>query len=152
MGSSGGAAYEWIGNTSRDQYIGVFFGLGIAYDMIGDAATRARVSVLVTRLLSALLNHGWSVVMPDLSVSTTFLVRPDQQLSLLQIGQHVSSAAFSGNYAALTTLAPSVAIPIQVDTNDVHGSYFKFNLDYDTFYHLKGLETSGALNFFYATA
>jgi hypothetical protein len=150
--SAAGAAYKWIGNTSRDEYIGVFFGLGIAYDMIGDAATRTRIAALVTRLLSALLGHAWTVVMPDLSVSTTFVVRPDQQLSLLLIGQHVNPSRFSGDYSALTVLAPSVQVPIQVDVNDTHSSYFKFNLDYDTFYHLIGLESSSILNFFYTTA
>ena len=31
-GSVDGVDYYWIGNTSRDQYIGVFFGLSVAYD------------------------------------------------------------------------------------------------------------------------
>jgi hypothetical protein len=150
--SAAGAAYKWIGNTSRDEYIGVFFGLGIAYDMIADAATRTRISALVTRLLSALLGHAWTIVMPDLSVSTTFAVRPDQQLSLALIGQHMNPSRFSGDYSALTALAPSVQVPIQVDVADTHGSYFKFNLDYDTFYHLIGLESSDILNFFYTAA
>jgi hypothetical protein len=150
--SAAGAPYMWIGHTSRDEYIGVFFGLGIAYDMIGDAATRTRIAALITRLLSALLAHAWTVVMPDLSISTTFVVRPDQQLSMLQIGQHVNSSRFSGDYTALAVVAPSALAPIQVDVNDTHGSYFKFNLDYDTFYHLIGLESSSILNFFYTAA
>ena len=49
-------------------------------------------------------------------------------------------------------LAPSVIVPIQVDASDTHGSYFKFNLDYDIFYHLIGLESSSLLNFFYTSA
>ena len=36
--------------------------------------------------------------MPDGSVSTTFLVRPDQMLTLLQIGRHVNSSKFSTDY------------------------------------------------------
>jgi hypothetical protein len=150
--SSTGAAYEWIGNTSRDEYIGVFFGLGVAYDMIGDADTKARIANLVTRLLSALISHAWTVVMPDLSVSTTFIARPDQQLSLAIIGRQVNSSKFSSVYTGLATLAATVDVPIQVDCADTHGSYFKFNLDYDTFYALIGLESSSILNFFYTEA
>ncbi len=30
----------WVGNTSRDEYTGAIFGLGVAYDMVGDPATR----------------------------------------------------------------------------------------------------------------
>ncbi len=31
------AGYFWVGNTSRDQYLGVAFGLAVAYDMVNDA-------------------------------------------------------------------------------------------------------------------
>jgi len=102
--------------------------------------------------LSAVIGHAWTVVMPNLSASTTFVVRPDQQLALLQIGQHVNSSKFSGTYTAMSVVAPSVLAPIQVDVSDTHSSYFKFNLDYDTFYHLIGLETSIVLNLFYTSA
>lgn len=152
LGSSAeGTAYTWIGNTSRDEYVGVFFGLGVAYDMIPDAATRAQVSALITRLLDNLLSHAWTVVLPGSSVSTTFISRPDQQLTLLQIGRHVNSK-YNAGYSALAILAPSVSAPIAVDTADVHDSYFKFNLDYICFYHLIGLETNSIRKFFYNEA
>jgi hypothetical protein len=152
LGSSAdGTAYTWIGNTSRDEYVGAFFGLCVAYDMITDAPTRAQIAALVTRLLDNLLSHVWTVVMPGLSVSTTFVVRPDQQLTLLQIGRHVNSK-YNADYSALAVLAPSVIAPIAVDCADVHDSYFKFNLDYISLYHLIGLETSSIRKFFYTEA
>ncbi len=152
MGSNAdGTAYMWIGNTSRDQYLGAFFGLCVAYDMIGDASTRAQIAALITRLLDNLLAHVWNVVMPDLSVSTTFVARPDQQLTMLQIGRHINSK-YNAAYSALAALAPSVIAPIAIDSADTHGSYFKFNLDYISFYHLIGLETSSVRKFFYTEA
>jgi hypothetical protein len=152
MGSSAdGTAYTWIGNTSRDEYLGAFFGLGVAYDMIDDAPTRAQISALVTRLLDNLLGHVWTIVMPDLSITTTFVIRPDQQLTLLQIGRHINSK-YNGDYGALAVLAPSVLAPIGVDAADVHDSYFKFNLDYICFYNLIRLENSGFRKFFYNAA
>src|SRR5436309_6657057 len=36
-GALGGKAYYFLGNTSRDQYSGIFFGLGVAYDLIPDS-------------------------------------------------------------------------------------------------------------------
>src|SRR5262245_16582312 len=36
-----GTSYFWVGNTSRDQYSGVMFGLSVAYDMIEEANTRS---------------------------------------------------------------------------------------------------------------
>jgi hypothetical protein len=146
-----GSAYTWIGNTSRDEYLGVFFGLGVAYDMITDAPTRADIASLITRLLDNLVDHAWTVVMPDLSISTTFVARPDQQLTMLQIGRHVNSK-YNAGYSAMAVLAPSVIAPIEVDAADTHSSYFKFNLDYINFYHLIGLETSSIRKFFYTEA
>src|SRR5258708_17534327 len=80
-----GNDHYWVGNTSRDQYIGVFFGLGIAHEMIDDANIKALTADVATRLLDGLLEHGWTVVMPDGKPSTTFFGRPDQQLSLLLV-------------------------------------------------------------------
>ncbi len=152
MGSaSDGTAYTWIGNTSRDQYIGAFFGLCVAYDMITDAPTRAQISSLVTRLLDNLIDHAWTVVLPGLSVSTTFVARPDQQLTFLQIGRHINSK-YNAGYSAMVVLAPSVSAPIAIDCDDTHDSYFKFNLDYISLYHLIGLESSSIRKFFYTEA
>ena len=140
-----GQAVYWIGNTSRDQYAGVFFGLAAAYDFAGDAAVRAQAAALVTRLLDNLLANGWSVRMPNGSFSTTFLGRPDQQLTLLQIGRHVNPRRYEAIYAAFAAAnAAAVVAPIRAECSDTYGSYFKFNLDYIGFYNLVRLEPAGS--------
>jgi uncharacterized protein (TIGR03437 family) len=137
------AGWIWVGNTSRDAYSGVLFGLAVAYDMVADADIQHSISDLVTRLVEFLNGHNWSVVMPDGSTSTTFLVRPDQIETFLAIGRHVNSSHFSGlNYEALRLLySVSVPVPIGVDTAS-DSSYFKFNLDYLNLYNLIRLEAS----------
>ena len=149
-----GQAVYWIGNTSRDQYSGIFFGLAAAYDLVPDAALQAQVSALVTRLLDYLIAHGWSVQMPNGEFSTTFMGRPDQQLALLQIGRHVNPAKYELVYTAFAAAnAPLVIAPIRGECSDTYGSYFKFNLDYITFFNLVRLEPSGSPNLtFYRTA
>jgi hypothetical protein len=74
-----GAPWIWVGNTSRDQYIGIFFGLTVTYDMVSDQSVRNWCSYLITRLLQNLLDNVWNVVMPDGAISTTFLIRPDER-------------------------------------------------------------------------
>jgi uncharacterized protein (TIGR03437 family) len=136
------AGYYWIGNTSRDEYCGVIFGLAVAYDMTSDSAIRASISELVTRLVDFVKGHDWSVVMPDGSISTTFLIRPEEQLTFLQVGRHVNSGHYSTDYdiqkilLSATTLAP---IGVDVESNS---SYFKFNLDEINLYNLIRLEGS----------
>jgi hypothetical protein len=87
------------------------------------------------------LTHGWSVQMPDGSFSTTFLGRPDQQLALLQIGRHVNPAKFTAVYTAFAAAnAATVPLPVTGECQDTYGSYFKFNIDYITFFNLVRLE------------
>jgi len=136
-----GRDYFWIGNTSRDQYSGVMFGLGVAYDLIDDANMRNVIRGDVTRVLNYLLAHSWNVVMPDGRISTTFLHRPDQMLSFLQVGRRVNPQKFGSTYTAYRSVyASSVALPIYFDNLDEHDSYFKFNLNYINLYNLIRLE------------
>jgi hypothetical protein len=148
-----GEPYAWLGNTSRDQYSGVFFGLGVAYDMVADLGVRAEIRSDVSRMLTDLLSNGWSVVMPDGTPSTTFIGRPDQQLSFLQVGRRVDPARWDAIYQAeRATLAATVPLPIQAECGDPHGSYYKFNLDHINLYNLIRLEEAGPFRTIYLSA
>jgi hypothetical protein len=143
--SVAGEPYFWIGNTSRDQYSGVMFGLSVAFDMINDPDMKSMIRSDVTRILNYLLARGWNVVMPDGSISTTFVHRPDQKLTFLQIGRRVDPSRFSALYSLNRFLyASAVGLPIYVDNADEHGSYFKFNLNYINLYNLVRLEADGS--------
>lgn len=136
-GSVDGEQWLWVGNTSRDQYSGVFFGLTAAWNLIPEPEMQARVARLTTSLLDFLLDHGWFVVMPDGSVSTTFLHRADQQLSLLKLGRRVNPARFENRYKSLANSAAwTVSVPLATESSDPHGAYFKFNLNYINFWNL----------------
>lgn len=141
----GGQSYYWIGKTTRDQYSGVFFGLATAYDMVDDAAVKAQVATLVGRMLDYLLKNGWFVIMPNGTISTTFVGRADQQLSLLQVGRHVNPAKYAATYQSYRQkYAGLVGVPIAAECGDTYGSYFKFNLDYINLYDLIRLEESSS--------
>jgi hypothetical protein len=143
-GTVRGQPHYWIGNTSRDQYCGVFFGLAVAYDMVTEAddpKVRVLARGVVTRLLNELLERDWAVVMPNGRVSTLFTGRVDQQLTLLQIGRHMNPDAFKITYEEYRDeYARFVRVPIGLECLDDHDSYFKFNLDYVNLYSLIRLE------------
>jgi hypothetical protein len=135
----------WIGNTTRDQYAGVFFGLAVAYDLVPDATRRAQAAAVVTRLLDYLIAHAWNVQMPNSTVpTTTFNGRPDQQLTLLQIGRHVNPKYEAVYTAFAAANAAAVSAPIRAECQDTYGSYFKFNLDYISMFDLVRLEPAGS--------
>lgn len=141
-GTVAGLDYYWIGNTSRDQYLGVFFGLSVAYDHLPD--DRAVIRQTATKLLDRLLAKNWSVVMPDGSVSTVFWLRPDQQLSILQVGRQVNPERFGKAYEDLRRMAILIGTPISLEALDDHNSYYKFNLDAIALYSLLRLEEESA--------
>lgn len=137
-----GPGHSWIGDTSRDQYSGVMFGLGVAFDMIDDPELKSAIAAMVTRIVDFLRGKEWSVVMPDGKITTTFLIRPDQQLAFLQLARHVNPDRFSTPYdISRILLSGAVITPISVDTLS-DDSYFKFNLDSINMYTLINLESS----------
>ncbi|PYS41210.1 MAG: hypothetical protein DMG14_08045, partial [Acidobacteria bacterium] len=92
--------------------------------------------------LDFLRGHNWFVTMPNGAVSTTFVGRADQQLSLLQVGRHVNSRRFSTTYDLHRFfLAPEAIVPISVEVLD-DNSYFKFNIDSINLFNLIRLERS----------
>jgi hypothetical protein len=140
-GSLWGYPFLWVGNTSRDQYSGVFYGLTVANDVVNDASVRDMVSYLATRALNYLRSHAWVVEAPDGYISTLFLGRMDQQLSFLKLGRRINPGKFETDYKAESILlAPETLAPIGLEVQDAHGSYYKFNLDTINFY---GLLSSG---------
>jgi hypothetical protein len=142
-GTLGGQAYSWVGGTTRDQYSGVMLGLSVAYELI--PAVRPFIRDDVTRILNYLLREGWNVVMPDRSISTTFLLRPDQQLAFLQIGRRINPQRFLLRYAIYRSIYANVVIlPILYDNIDDNSSYFKFNLNYINLFSLIRLEESSS--------
>lgn len=134
-----GVDYYWIGDTSRDQYLGVFFGIGVAFDHL-EAEDRAVIRDIATKLIDRLLAKNWAVAMPNGDISTVFWLRPDQQLAILQVGRHVNPQKFTSEYEDLRRGAFAIGAPIALETYDDHGSYFKFNLDAISLYNLLRLE------------
>ena len=89
-------------------------------------------------------------MLPNGSPVDTFLVRPEELLMTLQIAAHVNPGQFSAAYQSQSAaLGATLAIPAIIDISS-NSSYFKFNLDYMSFYNLIRLEANP--NPFYKTA
>src|ERR1039457_750610 len=124
----------WVDNTSRDQVVGAFFGLGVAYDVVDDATVKSDIAALTTRLIGFIADHQWS---PNDDISNTFAVRPEELQMLVQVARHVNpSNSISGPF-----FVPPVETGVQVDVRS-NSSYFKFNLDYMSFYNLVRLQNN----------
>lgn len=127
----------WVGNTSRDQYLGVFFGLTATWNLVQTYEAQAWTSMLATRMLQRLQKDFWVIRMPDGEITSTFLGRPDHQLALLKLGRRCNPKPFESAYKTLANLsAQSTVVPIALEVRAPYSSYFKFNLDHIAFYNL----------------
>ena len=128
----------WVDHASRDQVVGAFFGLGVAFDMVDDPRVRSGVSDLATRLISYISRHNWS---PGDDFTTTFLTRPEELQMLIEVARHVNPAVqVSGPFFMLPM---NSAVLFDVQSRE---SYFKFNLDYMSLYHLVRLTSGDNVN------
>lgn len=126
--------YFWVDNTSRDEVVGAFFGLGVTFDLVDDADVKATVSDVATRLIGFISRHQWS---PNDDINNTFQVRPEELQMLIQVARHINpSNSVSG---PILTLPLNTGVGFDVQSNS---SYFKFNLDYMTFYNLVRIQNS----------
>ena len=124
----------WVDNTSRDQVVGAFFGLGAAFDLVDDTSVKAAISDLTTRLSRFIADHQWS---PNDDLDNTFRLRPEELQMLLQVARHVNpSNTINGPF-----FVPPVDSAVRFDVQD-NSSYFKFNLDYMTFFNLLRLQNN----------
>ena len=125
----------WVDNTSRDQVVGAFFGLGVAFDLVDDPSVKAVASDVATRLIGFISRHQWS---PNDDISSTFQLRPEELQTLLQVARHINPA----NTVSGPFLVAPVGTAVEFDVQS-NSSYFKFNLDYMSFYHLVRLQDNG---------
>lgn len=125
----------WVGNISRDQIVGAFFGMGVAFDLVDDPGVKSTISALATLLSRFIADHQWS---PNDDISSTFELRPEELQMILQVTRHVNPAdTISGPF-----IVPPVNVGVLVDVQS-NSSYFKFNLDYMTFYNLVQYQNNG---------
>jgi hypothetical protein len=53
---------EWKGGTSSDEIVGHFFILSVAYDLLDDAALKARMATAARRMMDYILAHGYNLI------------------------------------------------------------------------------------------
>ncbi|MBI2876631.1 MAG: hypothetical protein HYY20_07095 [Candidatus Tectomicrobia bacterium] len=104
------AGYHWRGDVSNDQYAGVIFGYGIAYDLVAEPVVRERIAQDLQALMDHLVDHGMTLVDVDGKVTTHGDMSPRSwedldallALSFLKTASHVTgSPRFQETYREL---------------------------------------------------
>jgi hypothetical protein len=147
--------------VSRDQYTGVFFGLGLAYRLVDDSATRDRIRALVRKALGYLRGNNWRILVPfedngektKVLGSENFFFTPDRQASFMRVGATADPDRYLVPYSAvaLPLAAPTWAAQLFSGLDPLHQSY-KFNLSHQGLGSLLFLENGEAIKQAYLPA
>lgn len=132
------ACYDFI---SRDQYMGFFFGIAAAHELIPDPTLRSRAQAAVELALDYILANGWTARRRNGEVSTTWATSHFQQLAWLHVGNRANPAKYGQALADHAGLADLAWMGPWVTTLDPVSKYYKFNLSHGTFHTLLRLET-----------
>ncbi len=129
----------WIGETSRDQYIGWFYGMCLAYDLIDDEPTRQIIRGDMTEVLDELIStHFWIIDEAGLPTDAGPNVLPPMQLTWLIIGYHVTGLD-RFKFELQKRLENSYRINLQINSITFfnrYGSYYGNNLAHTNWYNL----------------
>jgi hypothetical protein len=129
--------------VSKDQYIGVFYGLAVAHQLV--PAVQPRVQVLIRQALDYLLANKWNVRLPPKNrYETSFLGDFSKQMVFLRIGATVLGGSYADTYARFAPANDYAWLPIWFTTVDPVLQYYKFNLSNATLASALLLETEPA--------
>ncbi|MBK7977282.1 MAG: hypothetical protein IPK07_29810 [Deltaproteobacteria bacterium] len=137
------AGHFWLGNTSRDQYTGWFYGLSLVHDLVGDPATNAVIEQDMREVIERLDDDRWRIVDVDGEDTTAGPgVLPLQQLMFTiaardATGDAALAALFDQSADFLTALEPISTITWP----NTYTEYYGISLGYLASYNLVRLET-----------
>ncbi len=119
---------------SRDQFLGLFLGLGLANQLVDQPDVRDRTRARLEQMLDYLLRNNWNVVLPpDNRIRTMFVGNIDVQLALLRIGATIDPGRYLARYRRYAAAADLDWIDTWFSSLDPVSSYFKFNLAHALF-------------------
>ncbi|HSS77855.1 MAG TPA: hypothetical protein VLV54_14065 [Thermoanaerobaculia bacterium] len=143
-----GTPVFWLGGTSRDQYSGWFYGMGIAERLIDDPELRQRIRDDMTEIVTALHDSFWIIRGPDGKPSggTAAFVEPYEKLSWLLSASAAGREPACGWYEKEVRDVVAVQLtitPLGTEWLNQYMQYYGFNLNFINYYNLVRLEPNG---------
>jgi hypothetical protein len=134
----------WIGGTTRDQYTGWFFGMGVAYRLIDDPELRTLIRADVKEVIDALRASDYKIWGPEgRPKSSGQDALPSMQLSWLLVAADVLRDDPAG-YCKVYEERVKKVLPLALVDNysglNKYMQYYGFNLDFLNNYNLILLE------------
>lgn len=159
LGEWNGQYYIYEDQTSRDMHNGVIMGLGMAYYLVNDTATREKIKGLVEDLLDYMLERGWLYVNPDGDPNGTdldvgfwvFGTGGFWTLAYLKVGELVNPEKYGPLYREYAVERDYIhrSNHPQLSRTNLVQAYFGLLLDWELLFTLTTLEEDPALHGIY---
>ncbi len=137
-----GLPYVAQDSISRDQYLGVMYGLGCAYDFLDDPGSRKLAGSLIIRVVEYLEGNGWVAMEHDnVTWSAPFIQSPDKMVAFAALAAHVDGR-FRWVFDNVAPLAYIEWLGIWTGLIDPLDGYYGWNLGQGARYHQMRLVTN----------
>ncbi len=132
-------SFQGKNGISRDQHVGFFYGLAIAYKLVGSdyADVKTRTKRLFTRVLNKLIRNNW--VLPvngfeshkdEVGLPTFWAPITFQKIAYLTVADEMTAGGYQTHLAKIRQTSEALWLPAFFDSLDVVNKYYKFNLSY----------------------
>ena len=129
----------WLGNTSRDQYTGWFFGMSLAYDLVDDDWLKNEIRADVKDVIDMLMDRNWNITAEDGKPSKVApAVLAGMKLNFLVIGYHMTGDERMREQLRQLLLNVNRTLIWTTDINwlNRYSEYFGNNLAHTNWYNL----------------
>ena len=132
----------WLGNTSRDQYTGWFYGMALLHDLVGDEDLAEIIRRDVEEVVDRLHSDGWRIIDVD-GIQTTAgpEIIPIMQINDLLIARAVSDdPRWDALYEERAPLLTALEVPLTLTWPNAYFEYFGISLNFLAAYNNWRLE------------
>jgi hypothetical protein len=136
-----GDQYFFTDYASRDEYMGLFYGLAIARDLFDDPNLKASAQASIEMALDYLLANDWTWRRRDGSLGERWQGVLEQQYAWILAGYHGNPAKYQSVHDQYQGFCDLLWVGFWTSVMDPFYSYYKFQLGTGSIYSLLRLET-----------
>ncbi len=128
----------WLGNSSSDQHIGYFFGMGIAYDLLDDEPTRELVKSDLKEVFDRLRINNW-LIRDENGLPTTAApkISGSERMAFCLIMAHIMDSEQYWDIYEKEFVAQKGAYKLNsISFFNKYTEYFAYNLRHDNYFSI----------------
>lgn len=131
--------------VTRDQYLGILFGLATVYEHVAEdyRDIRSTVKRLLSLQFDFMVRNNWFLVGDETKTGVPNFWNPgsDQKYAYLAVNNFVTGGKYQAQLNEIKRGVPAVWLTAWLNTRNTVAKYYKFNLAYLSYYCILHFET-----------